>query len=345
MLQGVGASPGIEIGKAHVLRDQHVIINTGTIPQERVAKEIERLDDAIKKSRDQLEKIKANAEKELGKDKVEIFGAHLMILEDEVLLGELRGKIKHELITAENAVSKVVGTYIDMFNNMEDEYLRERTADIKDIGDRLTNNLLGIAIRSLADISEEVIVVARDLTPSDTAQMNKDKVKAFATDMGGRTSHTAIMARTLGIPAVVGLVDISWKVQDGDDIIVDGNDGTVHVNPDRETLAKYARLKEDYLKLIHELRQLKDLPAETKDKARRVELSANIGMPEDCKGALENGAEGIGLFRTEFLYMDRTNLPSEDEQFKAYKAVAEAMAPYPVIIRTLDIGEIGRAHV
>jgi phosphotransferase system enzyme I (PtsI) len=338
MLKGIAASPGIEIGKAYVLKEQKVTINRENIADNMVEKEIKRIEEAIAKSKDQLEKIKEKAERELGQDKAEIFGAHLMVLEDPVFLDEIKAKIRETRITAENAVSIVSQNYIEMFNNMEDEYLKERAADVKDVSDRIIKNILGVPIETLADISEKVIVIAKDLTPSDTAQMNKQKVLAFATDMGGRTSHTAIMARSLEIPAVVGLVDISGQAAAGDVIIVDGNKGVVYINPDEKTLKEYEKLKQDYIKYRQELKQLKDLPGETRDRARRVELSANIGTPKDVKGALENGAEGVGLYRTEFLYMDRENLPSEEEQFKAYKEVAESMAPRPIIIRTLDIG-------
>lgn len=338
MLKGITASPGIEIGKAYVLKEQQIIINKENITEDRVEKEIKRLEEAIAKSKDQLEKIKAKAERELGQDKAEIFGAHLMVLEDPVFIDEIKARIKDDKITAENAASIVSQNYIRMFNNMEDEYLKERAADVRDVSDRIVKNILGIPIETLADISEKVIVIAKDLTPSDTAQMNKEMVLAFATDMGGRTSHTAIMARSLEIPAVVGLADISRQAEAKDLIIVDGNKGVVHVNPDEKTLKEYEKLKQDYIKYRQKLKELKDLPGETKDGARRVELSANIGTPKDVKSALENGAEGVGLYRTEFLYMDRETIPTEEEQFAAYKQVAESMAPRPIIIRTLDIG-------
>ncbi|NLZ54826.1 MAG: phosphoenolpyruvate--protein phosphotransferase, partial [Thermoanaerobacteraceae bacterium] len=245
--------------------------------------------------------------------------------------------IETESITADNAVSQVVKNYVEVFSNMEDEYMKERAADIKDVGERIIKNLLGISTDSFT-LSEKVIIIARDLTPSDTAQMDKDKVLAFATDMGGRTSHTAIMARSLEIPAVVGLVDATVRVRDGDNVIVDGNKGIVYINPDESILKEYEILKQNYIEYRKQLKELKDLPAETRDKLRRVELSANIGTPRDVKGALENGAEGVGLYRTEFLYMDRDALPTEEEQYKAYREVIEKMAPRPIIVRTLDIG-------
>jgi phosphotransferase system enzyme I (PtsI) len=338
MIKGVAASPGIEIGKAFVLKEYPILIEQDKIVAEKLADEIEKLNKAIVKSKVQLEQIRDKAEKEMGADKAEIFNAHLMMLEDEVFLDEIREKIKAESIRAEYALTLVVEAYTEMFQNIEDEYLRERAADVKDIGDRLVKNLLNIPMQSLADLSEEIIIIAKDLTPSDTAQMNKEFVQAFATEMGGRTSHTAIMARSLEIPAVVGVVDLLAKARIGDTVIVDGNKGLIYLNPDQETLQQYEKLREEYQLYVQTLKELKDLPAETKDKARKVEIVANIGTPKDCAGALANGAEGIGLYRTEFLYMDRSALPSEEEQFAAYKAVAEEMASQPVIIRTLDIG-------
>lgn len=338
MFKGIEASPGIEIGKAYLLKEEQVIIDKAGVQDEKIELEIKRLENAVETSKIQLKKVKEKAEKELGKAEAQIFEAHLMFLEDPVFMDEIKSKIKSEKITAEHAVLQVAEMYIETFNNMEDEYLRERAADVKDVGDRLIKNILGIADQNLADLPEKVIIIAKDLTPSDTAQMNKEMVLAFATDMGGRTSHTAIMARSLEIPAVVGLTDLYGKAKDGDTVIVDGNAGKVFVNPDKATLEEYERLKAEYLEYRQSLKELKDLPAETRDKSRKVELCANIGTPDDLKGALENGAEGVGLYRTEFLYMDRDSLPTEEEQFEAYKMVAEKMAPRAIIIRTLDIG-------
>lgn len=338
MIKGVAASPGIVIGKAHILKEYPIIIDEQKIAADNVAAEISKLDEAINEAKAQLAKIKDKAEKEMGADKAEIFGAHLMMLEDEIFLNEIREKIQTEALHAEYALTLVVAAYTEMFQNIEDEYLRERAADIRDIGDRMVRILLNIPQQNLADLSDEVIIIARDLTPSDTAQMNKESVLAFATEMGGRTSHTAIMARSLEIPAVVGTVGLISEAKPGDLVIVDGNTGVVYLNPDQETIQRYEKLRAEYLLYVQELKELKDLPAETKDQLRRVELVANIGTPKDCAGALANGAEGIGLYRTEFLYMDRSALPTEDEQFAAYKAVAEEMSGQPVIIRTLDIG-------
>ncbi|WP_241754884.1 phosphoenolpyruvate-protein phosphotransferase PtsI [Koleobacter methoxysyntrophicus] len=336
-MKGIAASPGIAIGHAYVLKEEEILINTQNISESEVDKEIKTFEEAVLKSKQQLERIKTRTELEMGKDKAEIFKAHIMVLEDPALIEEVKQKIRNERIKADNAVDQVIKEFVAVFEAMEDEYMKERAADVKDVGTRLLKNILNIPFQSLADIQDEVIVVARDLTPSDTAQMNKSKVMGFATDIGGRTSHSAIMARSLEIPAVVGLGNISSSTKNGDTVILDGNDGIVIINPDETTLERYLELKEQHKKLQEELAKLRELPAETLDK-HRVELAANIGTPKDVKGALDNGAEGIGLYRTEFLYMDRDNLPTEDEQFEAYKAVAEAMEEKPVIIRTLDIG-------
>ncbi len=337
MIKGIAASPGIEIGKAHVIKPQEVVINTASIIKEAVDEEIKKLEEAICASKLQLEQIKQKTEKELSQDKAEIFDAHLMILEDPVFLDEIKSKIKTELITADNATAQVVKKYIETFEDMKNAYMKERSVDIKDVGSRIIRNVLGVTADSFS-FTEKVIIIAKDLTPSDTAQMDKDKVLAFATDMGGRTSHTAIMARSLEIPAVVGLKNITDKVKEGDIVVIDGNYGIVYINPDDSILQKYKKLKQDYLEYRKQLKELKELPAETSDKLRRVEISANIGTPKDVKSAIENGAEGVGLYRTEFLYMDRETLPTEEEQFNAYREVIEKMAPRPIIIRTLDIG-------
>lgn len=338
MYKGIAASPGIAIGKAYIYKNIEIKVEPRKINDDEIELELEKLNHSIKISKEQLEKIKENTMEKLGEDKAKIFEAHLMVLEDPVLFSEIEEKIKTEKTCAEYAVKTVIDGYIDIFSAMEDDYMRERAADIKDVGERIIRNILGIPIKNLSELDETVIIIAKDLTPSDTAQLDKNKVLAFATDMGGRTSHTAIMARSLEIPAVVGLKEISDNVKDGDIVIIDGLNGLLLVNPDEETLRSFEEKRIDYLKMKEEMKKLLLLSAETKDKKRKVELSANIGTPKDVKGALENGAEGIGLYRTEFLYMDREEMPSEEEQFNAYKEVAEAMKGKPVIIRTLDIG-------
>jgi len=335
--QGIAASPGIAVGKAYVFEEQEIKINREKIDKSLVDVEIRKFKQALKTSKQQLQMIKDRVAEKMGEQKAKIFDAHLMILDDPTLVDRVETKIQEELITADHAVDRVIRELVAMFENMEDEYMRERAADFKDLGKRILKNILGIPILSLMNLEEEVIIVAKDLAPSDTAQMDRKKVLGFATDVGGRTSHTAIMARSLEIPAVVGLGNITEKVNNDDLIIVDGNRGIVEINPDEEKLEHYKKERQRYLDQMDELKKIKNLPAQTRD-GHRVEVSANIGTPKDVEGALNNGAEGIGLYRSEFLYMDRDSMPGEEEQFEAYKYVAEKMEGRPVIIRTLDIG-------
>ncbi len=337
MRQGIAASPGIAVGKAYVFEEQEIKINREKIDKSLVDVEIRKFKQALKTSKQQLQMIKDRVAEKMGEQKAKIFDAHLMILDDPTLVDRVETKIQEELITADHAVDRVIRELVAMFENMEDEYMRERAADFKDLGKRILKNILGIPILSLMNLEEEVIIVAKDLAPSDTAQMDRKKVLGFATDVGGRTSHTAIMARSLEIPAVVGLGNITEKVNNDDLIIVDGNRGIVEINPDEEKLEHYKKERQRYLDQMDELKKIKNLPAQTRD-GHRVEVSANIGTPKDVEGALNNGAEGIGLYRSEFLYMDRDSMPGEEEQFEAYKYVAEKMEGRPVIIRTLDIG-------
>lgn len=338
MFKGIAASPGIQIGKAFIIKEELATINKSPLDATQIQEQVEKFELAVSTSTEQLQRIKENAAQKIGSDKAEIFEAQIMILQDISFLQEIMIKIKEERLSAEYAVSQAVEKYTAIFAAMEDKYLRERVVDIKDIGQRLINNALGLENGELDNLPEEVVVIAWDITPSDTAQMDREKVKAFAIDMGGRTSHTAIMARSMGIPAVVGLGDITVMAKNGDIVIVDGNEGLVYINPDHSTLELYKRKIIEYNSLLEYLRELKNKPCETNCHLRRLEISANIGGPADCESALENGAEGIGLYRTEFLYMDRIDFPNEEEQFSAYKAVAQAMFPQPVIIRTLDIG-------
>ncbi|MDI6600877.1 MAG: phosphoenolpyruvate--protein phosphotransferase [Thermoanaerobacteraceae bacterium] len=332
-MRGIKASPGIAIGQAYLLQKEIKIEKTAAEDRE---KELARLDRAITRSIEQLKRIKDRVAKEMGENAAAIFDAHIMILEDPEFIPEIKSHIENEGVNAEYAVHETVKKYAEIFGEMDDEYLRERAADIKDVGSRIVANLLG-QIRDLSELPNGTIVVAKDLSPSDTAQMDKSRVEAFLTDEGGKTSHTAIMARTLEIPAVVGLGNITQQVKNGDIIIVDGNEGEVYVNPDNDVLSIYMKKKEDYKEYKEKLKSLTTLPALTRD-GRKVELEANIGTPKDVDAALANGAEGVGLFRTEFLYMDRNNLPTEEEQFEAYKKVVTSMGCRRVTIRTLDIG-------
>jgi phosphotransferase system enzyme I (PtsI) len=335
MFKGISASPGVAIGEALVYKVEALNIMMSSILN--IEDELERLQSSVEASKFQLEEIKAETEKKLGMDAAAIFEAHIMILEDQEFILQIRNKIVEEKVCAAYAANEAIEAYASIFEAMEDEYLKERAADIRDIGTRLLKNLMGIEIINLSNLSEESILVAPDLAPSDIATMNVEKVLGIITEIGGSTSHTAIMARTLGIPAIVGLKSIVKEVNNGDVIAFDGEEGIVYINPDNKTLDVYHSKKMEYKLRRNELIILKNQPTISKDN-RRVELACNIGIPKDVEAVLENGGEGIGLYRTEFLYMNRNSMPSEDEQYEAYKEVLEKMEGRPVIIRTLDIG-------
>ena len=335
MKKGIAASKGYAIGQAIIKENREVSIVERRI--ENVQAEKERLDKAINKSRNQLVKIKEKAEKELGSDKAAVFESHIMLLDDPEFTGAVAMNIESNKVNAEKALSDVIEMYMGIFASMEDEYMRERAADVKDVGNRILANLAGNGADDLENLNENTIIVAHDLTPSDTAQLDRSKVVGFITNIGGRTSHSAIMARTLEIPAVVGLKDITENVKNGDTVIVDGEEGIVLINPDEATIAKYKEKKAAYEKEREELKKLINVKTVTKS-GKHVEVAGNIGKPEDIHQVLENGGDGVGLFRTEFLYMDRDEMPSEEEQFEAYKYVAEKAEGRPIVIRTLDIG-------
>ncbi|OQP15099.1 phosphoenolpyruvate--protein phosphotransferase [Geobacillus thermoleovorans] len=334
-IHGIAASSGIAIAKAYRLETPHLAAEKRTVAD--VEAEIARLEAAVAKAKEELEAIKQHALEKLGEDKAAIFAAHLLVLDDPELLNPIKEKIQTERVNAEYALDETALFFISMFEAMDNEYMKERAADIRDVTKRVLAHLLGVTISNPSLISEEVVIIAEDLTPSDTAQLNRQYVKGFATDIGGRTSHSAIMARSLEIPAVVGTKTVTAEVKNGDIVIVDGLDGQVIINPSPELLAQYEQKraryeaqKAEWAKLVHEATVTAD--------GIHVELAANIGTPDDVKGALANGAEGIGLYRTEFLYMGRSELPTEDEQFAAYKTVLEQMNGKPVVVRTLDIG-------
>jgi phosphotransferase system enzyme I (PtsI) len=335
MFKGISASPGVAIGKALVYKVEALNIMKSSILN--IDDELEKLQSSVEDSKFQLEEIKAETEKKLGMDAAAIFEAHIMILEDQEFILQIRNKVIEEKVCASYAANEAIKAYASIFEAMEDEYLKERAADIRDIGTRLLKNLMGIEIINLSNLSEESILVAPDLTPSDIATMNVEKVLGIITEIGGSTSHTAIMARTLGIPAIVGLNSIVKEVNNGDVIAFDGEEGIVYINPDNQTVEVYHSKEREYKLRRNELFILKNQPTISKDN-RRVELACNIGVPKDVEAVLENGGEGIGLYRTEFLYMNRNSMPSEDEQYEAYKDVLEKMEGRPVIIRTLDIG-------
>ncbi|MFD1848971.1 phosphoenolpyruvate--protein phosphotransferase [Oceanobacillus bengalensis] len=334
-INGIAASSGIAIAKAYQLVTPELTFEK--VKADNPEEQIGRLDQALKISQSELEKIKAHTKENLGEEHAEIFSAHLLILNDPELINPMKEKITNDHVIAETALEEVSTMYVDMFQSMDNEYMRERAADIKDVTKRVMAHLLGVSFPNPALIDEEVIVIAGDLTPSDTAQLNRQFVKGFATDIGGRTSHSAIMARSLEIPAIVGTKEITTSVKQGEMVIIDGIDGNVIVNPTEEEQATYKEKQEKFAKQQEEWAKLKDEPTFSKD-GEQVELVANIGTPEDVEGVLSNGGEGVGLYRTEFLYMGKSELPSEEEQFEAYKSVLESMDGKPVVVRTLDVG-------
>ena len=335
-LQGIAASDGIAIAKVYTLTEPDLSFTK--ISVEDTDNEISRLEKALEVSTKEIELIKETALKNLGEEEAQVFEAHLMVLSDPELVGQVKDAITSQKVNAEHALKEVSDMFISLFAGMEDNpYMQERAADIRDVSKRILANLLGVKIPSPATIKDEVVVVAGDLTPSDTAQLNRQYVKAFVTDIGGRTSHSAIMARSLEIPAIVGTKEITSLAKDGDLIIIDGLSGEVFLNPSEEVVAEYRAKVEAFAAQQAEWEKLKDADTFTKD-GHQVELAANIGTPKDLEGVINNGAEGVGLYRTEFLYMDSHEMPTEEDQFEAYKAVLEGMNGKPVVVRTMDIG-------
>jgi len=333
--KGIAASDGIAIAKVFKLEEPNLEVTSSKVTN--VEEEVKVFEAAILKTVADLEKIKEKAKISLGEEEALVFDAHINMVNDPELTGQTKEKINSEQVNAAFAFDGVANGFVAMFEAMDNEYFRERAADIKDIKKRMLSHLLGVALNDPSAINEEVVVVAYDLTPSDTAQLDRNYVKGFATNIGGRTSHSAIMARSLEIPAIVGMGSILEDTQDGEVVILDGLAGVVIPNPTEDMIAEYEGKIAEYQAMKEELKKLKDEPTITKD-GHQVELAANIGTPEDAKGATANGAEGVGLYRTEFLYMDRSDLPTEDEQFEAYKAVLVEMKDKPVVVRTLDIG-------
>lgn len=337
MISGILASPGLAFGTALVLKEDDIVIDKKIISDANIDSEIKRFLAGRDKTAQQLEAIKERAALTLGAEKEAIFEGHIMLLEDEELEQEIIAAIKEKRCTAEAAVDTIIQEQVHALAALDDEYLKERAADMQDIGKRLLKNILGMDIVDLSAISEKSILVARDLTPSETAQMNLHFVLGFVTDLGGRTSHTSIMARSLEIPAIVGTGTITQQVKTGDYLIIDAINNQVYLNPEASVVENLRAAQSRYQAEKAELAQLKDLPAITLD-GHQVEVCANIGTVKDVAGAERNGAEGIGLYRTEFLFMDRDTLPSEEEQYEAYRAVAEAVNGQTVIVRTMDIG-------
>ncbi|OGW91942.1 MAG: phosphoenolpyruvate--protein phosphotransferase [Omnitrophica bacterium RIFCSPHIGHO2_02_FULL_63_14] len=337
MLRGISASPGIIIGRAFLLDSEELSIARKEIKESAIPKEIARFEEALTQTRAEILRIRDKISKEIGQEHAEIFNAHLLVIEDRALIEEVIGRVKKDKLTCDYVFSQVLKKYIQSFLKIDDEYLRERVSDISDVGKRVIRNLIGSHGASLSDIKEKVIVIAYDLSPSDTAVMHRKNVIGFATDIGGRTSHTAIMAKSLEIPAVVGLESVTREVKDGDIVILDGGQGLVLVSPAPADIQKYRAEHARYAEIGRGLRKLKDLPCVTSD-GRRIELAANIELPEETASVLAHGADGIGLYRTEFLYMNRADLPTEDEQYHAYRRVVKELSPKPVIIRTFDLG-------
>ncbi|HDJ1441538.1 phosphoenolpyruvate-protein phosphotransferase PtsI [Serratia rubidaea] len=337
MISGILVSPGIAFGKALLLKEDEIVINRKKISADLVEQEVARFLAGRAKASEQLEVIKTKAGETFGEEKEAIFEGHIMLLEDEELEQEIIALIKDDLASADAAAYTVIEGQAKALEELDDEYLKERAADVRDIGKRLLKNILGMPIVDLGSIQDEVILVAADLTPSETAQLNLDKVLGFITDLGGRTSHTSIMARSLELPAIVGTTDVTKQVKNGDYLILDAVNNKIYVNPTADVIDELKAAQNLYITEKNDLAKLKDLPAITLD-GHQVEVCANIGTVRDVAGAERNGAEGVGLYRTEFLFMDRDALPTEEEQFQAYKAVAEAMGAQAVIVRTMDIG-------
>lgn len=336
-MKGIIASPGIAIGKALLFAKQELHINRASIKDIEIEDEINLFNNACCKSYKQLEKLIETTRKTMGTDKAAILNAQLDILRDPLLKESVLRKIQNEKTNAETALDLSSKEIYQMFESLDDPYFKERAADVKDVFYRILSNLKGVSIVTLDNIKEECIIVAKDLTPSDTAAMDLSKVLGFITDMGGATSHVAIMAKSLEIPAIVGLADASYKIKNDDTIIIDALKGEIFINPSESAVKVYENKKREYLEHRKKLIELKDLPSVTTDN-RKVEICANIGNTNEINSAIQNGADGIGLFRTEFLYMNSSNFPTEEEQFRVYKDVAQKMNGKPVVIRTLDIG-------
>jgi len=334
-MKGLGVSPGIGIGKAFVIEKKFMDISKTYVSD--AEKEIERFRNAVELGKDQLNEIYLKTLNEIGEKEAQIFKSHEMMLEDEAFISEVESKILDEKINAEYSLKEVSDYYIKMFDKIEDEYLRERGEDIKDVMNRVINILSGVKTADYSMLDSNSIIVAKDLTPSDTAQLEKGKVAAMITEMGGKTSHAAIIARIMGIPTVVGLENITQKIKNNDTVICDGKTGKVLINPNEKQLSYYIQKKDRLDEINNELKKQIGLPTISRD-GFKVNLSANIGTPHDVDMVLENDAEGIGLFRSEFIFMNRQCQPSEDEQFEEYKEVLVKMGEKPVIIRTLDIG-------
>lgn len=338
IFKGIPAAPGIACGPAFILDKQDLFISPRTILEKEIPLEIARFEEALIKTREEVLTVQSKISKEMGLRHAQIFDAHLLVLEDRTVIQEVIKDIKKQKICVEYIFFQIMKKYAKVFSEIEDEYLRDRTSDINDVSKRVIKNLTGeTKTHDLEEIGEDTIVIAHDFSPSDTAGMYNKKILAFATDVGGRTSHTAIMAKSLGIPAVVGLGNATMQLSNQDDLIVDGRKGLLIAHPSVKTKQRYNIEQSKIAAFKDRFADIKKLPAQTKD-GRRVMIMANLELPEEIPNILQQGCDGIGLYRTEYLYMNRKELPSEEEQYRAYRHVAEKMAPLPVIIRTLDVG-------
>ena len=334
-MKGIAASKGYAIGTVLIQKHEEIIITDEKITD--IVAEKAKLASALEASKEQLTTIKAKAAQSMGEEEAEVFEAHITLLDDPEFAGAMDMAIETEQLNAMKAVENTRNTFVMIFESMDNAYMRERAADLKDVSNRIIANIAGVAVNPFENAKENTVVVAHDLTPSDTAQLDRSKVVGFLTNIGGRTSHSAIMARTLEIPAIVGLGNVTESVNDGDVVILDGLEGIMIVNPSEDIIAEYIAKKESFTAEQEELKKLIDVKTITKS-GKRIEVCGNIGKPEDVDQVMANGGDGVGLFRTEFLYMDRESAPTEDEQFESYKYVLEKTEGRQVVIRTLDIG-------
>ena len=336
-LQGAGVSPGIGHSVIHVIRDDFDDVSRYRIAASQIPDEIGRFEAALIQTRMQILEMQQRIAESIGAKDAGIFDAHLLVVEDRTLIDEVLRKLDKEQCNVEWVFQEVATSYADTLSKIDDPYLRERALDIQDVTKRVIRNLMGKAPKPFLALTEPHILVAHNLTPSDTAMMNRERVLGIATDIGSRTSHTAIMARSLGIPAVVGLHDATERLETGQTVLLDGTNGLLIVNPTPETVAHYRDIESKRVRITEQLGELRETKSTTRD-GRHIVLSANIELPQDVEAVAANGAEGIGLYRTEFLYLNRSTLPTEDEQYDTYRSVAERVRPHPLIIRTFDLG-------
>jgi phosphotransferase system enzyme I (PtsI) len=335
--EGAGVSPGIAHGKTHVVRDELDDVPRYRIAPSKIADEIGRFEAALIQTRMQILEMQQRIAESIGAKDAAIFDAHLLVVEDRTLIDEVLRKLETDLCNVEWVFQEVAGRYAETLSKIDDPYLRERALDIQDVAKRVVRNLQGKAPKAFLALTEPHILVAHNLTPSDTASVNKKHVLGIATDLGSRTSHAAIMARSLNIPAIVGLHDITARLETGQDVLLDGADGVLIVEPTAQTLAKYEEIESKRAQVVAQLKELRETTSITRD-GRHIVLSANIELPDDIEAVFANGADGIGLYRTEFLYLNRNTLPTEEEQYETYLEVAERVQPHPLIIRTFDLG-------